>query len=138
MYVNSLFNMGGLNVTFGKRLRYLREENDLSQIELAKTLNITSQALSQYELNKRMPDTEMVRRIAKYFNVSVDFLLGESDERTPAHKIKEEYESEEAEIEELMERFNVHLNGEVLTTEDKNSVIAFLKMLRDRDREKIK
>src|SRR5690554_5425702 len=120
--------------TFSDRLKQLRDEKNITLERLAENIGITKSTLSRYENNKREPKMYVVEKLANYFQVSTDYLLGQSDERTPAHKIKEEYESEEAEIEELMERFNVHLNGEVLTKEDKNSVIAFLKMLRDRDR----
>src|SRR5690554_352216 len=73
---------------FGKKLRLLREEKKLSQIELSKKLNITNQALSQYELGKRMPDAEMILKMANFFAVSVDYLLDRTDERIMVDKIK--------------------------------------------------
>ena len=73
---------------FGKKLRLLREEKKLSQIELYKKLNITNQALSQYELGKRMPDAEMILKMANFFAVSVDYLLDRTDERIMVDKIK--------------------------------------------------
>lgn len=63
-------------MTFGNRLRKLREDNNIKQVELAKVFNITSQALSQYERGLRMPDAVLLDKLATYFNVSVDFLLG--------------------------------------------------------------
>lgn len=60
----------------GTRLRALRESNNLTQVQLAKKLDITSQSLSQYELNKRTPDIEMINKLADFFNVSTDYLLG--------------------------------------------------------------
>lgn len=66
---------------FGEILRKLREEENLSQVQLANILNITSQSLSQYELNKRIPDIEMIDNIASYFNVSIDFLIGRTNVR---------------------------------------------------------
>ncbi|MDB3084799.1 XRE family transcriptional regulator [Clostridioides difficile] len=63
-------------MTFGNRLRKLREDNNIKQVELAKVFNITSQALSQYERDLRMPDAVLLDKLATYFNVSVDFLLG--------------------------------------------------------------
>ncbi|MCJ0224514.1 helix-turn-helix transcriptional regulator [Clostridioides difficile] len=63
-------------MTFGNRLRKLREDNNIKQVELAKVFNITSQALSQYERDLRMPDATLLDKLATYFNVSVDFLLG--------------------------------------------------------------
>jgi transcriptional regulator with XRE-family HTH domain len=65
----------------GKILRKLRIEKKMSQVELARQLKITSQALSQYELNKRVPDIEMIEILSDYFNVSTDYLLGRTNIR---------------------------------------------------------
>ena len=75
-------------MSFGKKLRSLREEKRLSQVELSKKLNITNQALSQYELGKRIPDAEMIIRIADFFDVSVDYLLDRTNERITVDNIK--------------------------------------------------
>ncbi len=123
-------------VTFSERLGQLIEEYDVTLEELANAVGSTKSTISRYKNSKREPKTYLVKKIANYFNVSVDYLLGNTDERSPAHKIKEEFEATDAEIQELMERFNVHLDGEILTAEDKKSVIDFLRMLRDRDKKK--
>ena len=60
----------------GERLATLRKNKGLTQEELAPILNITRSALSLYELNKRDPDTNTLKRIADYFNVTTDYLLG--------------------------------------------------------------
>ncbi len=57
------------------RIRTLREELKMSQIDLAKQFNITSATISQYELGKRFPDQETLEKLADFFNVSVDYLL---------------------------------------------------------------
>ena len=82
----------------GKRLRQLREENDLLQKELALKLNISQQTISLYESNRREPDYEMLKRIADFFNVSTDFLLGESDIKNPYTNDKDELTPEEKEL----------------------------------------
>ncbi len=79
---------------FGNILRELREEKDLTQVELAKKLNITSQSLSQYELGKRIPDIEMIDRLANFFNVSVDYLLGRTDIKNSSMFTIKEFEEE--------------------------------------------
>jgi len=73
----------------GERLALLRKEKGLTQEELAQALNITRSALSLYEIGKRDPDTETLRKIAEFFNVTVDFLLGRTDIRNPEEKIKQ-------------------------------------------------
>ena len=71
--------IGGINV-FGKRLRYLREKKKLSQLELAKKLNIPNQNISNYEREFRHPDFETLKMIAAFFDVTTDYLLGHSDQ----------------------------------------------------------
>lgn len=70
---------------FGARLKKLRQENFLTQDELARELeklgcNTTTKcAISQYENNKRLPEAKTLVNIAKFFNVSIDYLLGNED-----------------------------------------------------------
>ena len=71
------------NYTLGNRIRNLREEKSISQLELAKILNIGNTTLSQYESDKRIPSDIVKKKIADYFNVSTDYLLGRSDIRNP-------------------------------------------------------
>lgn len=68
---------------FGDRLKFLREKNNLSREELAVALNITYSALSKYETNNRFPDKDTLKKIAQYFNVSLDYLMGLTDIRNP-------------------------------------------------------
>lgn len=63
----------------GKRLRYLREKNNLSQLELAKRLGIPNQNISNYERGFRHPDFDTLNMIADYFGVTTDYLLGRTD-----------------------------------------------------------
>ncbi|KAF1678569.1 transcriptional regulator [Bacillus sp. SKDU12] len=65
----------------GKRITSLRKQDGLTQEGLAKKLNITRSALSQYELGTREPNYDLLIKIADYFDVSIDFLLrGENKE----------------------------------------------------------
>lgn len=60
----------------GERLSELRKDRGLKQKELADELGISVYTVSSYERNLSTPDDEMKIKIAKYFNVSVDYLLG--------------------------------------------------------------
>lgn len=64
---------------FAKRLTQLRKEKDLKRQQVADDLCITRASLEFYEKGKRKPDIEMTARIAKYYNVSADYLLGLSE-----------------------------------------------------------
>lgn len=67
---------------FKKRLTMLRKSKKLTQIELAKMLGISRGSLSMYEIGQREPDFAMLRRIADFFNISTDYLLGRTNEMT--------------------------------------------------------
>lgn len=58
------------------RIKELRKLNKISQKELSKNLNITQQALSYYEQEKRVPNEPTWQALANFFNVSVDYLKG--------------------------------------------------------------
>lgn len=68
------------------RLRNLREDNDLTQKELSKILNISQVAYSYYELNKRSIPLELLSKIADFYNTSVDYLLFRTDIQKPYPK----------------------------------------------------
>lgn len=60
----------------GKIIRELRLEKKLTQSSLAKLLNTTQDTISLWELGKSFPDIFSLIEIAKFFNVSTDYLLG--------------------------------------------------------------
>ena len=59
-----------------KQLRYLRQSKELSQVQLAEKLGVKKQSVSNWENDNVIPSVEMLERIAEYFNVSTDYLLG--------------------------------------------------------------
>jgi repressor LexA len=63
------------------RLKILREEKGLSQPDMAKFLNISVPGYSYYENEKRDMSTEIQKKLANFFNVSIDYLVGNSNER---------------------------------------------------------
>lgn len=62
------------------RLKELREVKGISQKELANYLNLTQVQISKYELGKNEPDLSTTKKIATYFNVTIDYLLGTPEE----------------------------------------------------------
>jgi len=67
----------------GERIRTLRLEKGLTQEELGKVLGVGKTTVCQYENETRKPDPNMLRKIAEFFRVPVDYLLGLTDIRTP-------------------------------------------------------
>ncbi len=62
------------------RIRDLREDRDLSQSEIAKVINTTQQQYSKIETGKADISGEKLKRLALFYNVSADYILGLSDE----------------------------------------------------------
>ena len=65
----------------GNRIKLLREEKKIRQGELAKVLSISPSAVGMYERDEREPNDEITLKLANYFGVSTDYLLGKSDNR---------------------------------------------------------
>ena len=69
------------------RLKILREEKRLFQKDIANYLDCSIAIISMYEKEQRIMDVRIAQKLADYFNVSIDYLLGKSDIRNP-EKIK--------------------------------------------------
>lgn len=97
------------------RLKLLREEKGLIQKDIAKLLNVSIPAINQYENGKRDMSTETVIKLAEYFDVSTDYLLGKSDIRNP---------------EEKDFRFAYHKETEGMTDEEIKDALRFYKEMK--------
>lgn len=64
---------------FYNRLRELREDKDLLQKDIAEILNCTQVCYSRYELGKRDIPTDVLVRLADYYSVSIDYILGQTE-----------------------------------------------------------
>ncbi len=61
---------------FGRKLKSLRERKGLAQGTVAGKLNLTQATYSRYESGVHQPDYDMLKKMANFFNVSIDYLLG--------------------------------------------------------------
>ncbi|WP_434565126.1 helix-turn-helix domain-containing protein [Thermoanaerobacterium thermosaccharolyticum] len=73
--------------TFKDRLKQLRNEKNLTQEELAKYIGTTRATLASWETGRREPDMETLRKLSDYFNVTLDWLMGNTDIRNQAGEI---------------------------------------------------
>ena len=69
-----------------KRIRDLREDNDLRQREMAAYLQVSVSAYGSYENGVHMPPIEYLPKLARYYGVSTDYLLGLTDDPAPPKK----------------------------------------------------
>ena len=68
---------------FGEILAELRQDHGLTQKELAKIFFVTPGTISNYEKGRHLPDAERLLKIADYFSVTTDYLLGRSSSNLP-------------------------------------------------------
>lgn len=68
------------------RLKEIREDRDLRQIDIAKVLSISQVQYCRYETGLRLIPIDKLAMLAKFYNTSVDYLIGETDVRKPYPK----------------------------------------------------
>ncbi len=64
---------------FADRVKYLRQSRELNQVQFAQKMGVTKQSVSNWENDNIMPSVEMLEKIADFFNVTADYLLGRED-----------------------------------------------------------
>lgn len=71
-----------------RRIRDLREDNDLSQKQLAQILDMSQTGYSKYETGENDIPTQILIKLALYYNTSVDYILGLTDIKEPPNDRK--------------------------------------------------
>ncbi|KZM54943.1 helix-turn-helix domain-containing protein [Aeribacillus pallidus] len=104
---------------FGKRLASLRKKMGISQYELADRLGFSRGQLANYEQGKRQPDFDTLQKIADFFEVSTDYLLGRSENK------KSDWDSKLPELTEKDERDIAKQLEKILDSMDSGTALAF-------------
>ena len=65
-----------MEMTFGEKLKLLREEKELNQTQLGQAVNMTQRKVSYLENDRYEPSVEDIRALCRFFDVSADYLLG--------------------------------------------------------------
>ena len=76
-------------MTIGDKIYKLRNEKGLSQEALAEKLGVSRQSISKWETNQSIPDLDRINGIVKYFNVSLDYLINDSQEDNTCEMLTE-------------------------------------------------
>ncbi|MHB1126615.1 MAG: helix-turn-helix domain-containing protein [Bacillota bacterium] len=114
----------------GEKLSKLRKNKGLSQAELARLLGMSRSTYAQYEIDRRNPDYETLSKMASFFGVSTDWLLGRSNN---SKRVKWK-ESSRLELEEILKESNVYFNNAPLDEEDKEDLLELVKLALKRKR----
>ncbi len=123
----------------GKRIRELRNEKGLTLKELGNFLNLGESTMSMYENGKRNPDYNTLIKLADFFGVTIDFLLGRTDARTAPDKISHALEDDpelSAFWDELSKRKDLQLlfkQTRDLSPKDIKQIIRIIKAIEDEE-----
>jgi transcriptional regulator with XRE-family HTH domain len=135
-------------MNFGKRLRDLRKNKDLNQTDLAKVFDVSQSTIANYELGNKEPSHDMLLKLADFFNVSLDYLLGQTNDPRPIDQVNEEnkqriskaLKDEEPELvefwQELKEREDLFLlfkQARELDDDDIKRIIRIIKVIEDEE-----
>lgn len=128
----------------GEIIANLRKKRSLSQAQLAKTLNIGTSTLGMYETGKRTPNPEILEKLADFFHVSVDYLLGRSkEEKEPYYELTDKEKNDIAiQAEKLMQGIesgeNLNFYGEPATEEQKERLVIAIQTAMEMNKRKAK
>ncbi|KHF27820.1 HTH-type transcriptional regulator ImmR [Anoxybacillus sp. BCO1] len=98
-------------MTFGKRLRILRKNRNLTQKDLADRFNVGESTIGMYERDEREPSFEFVKQLADFFNVTTDYLLGRTDDPNPPESKDNEELGTLARINQLIKEYGIEQMG---------------------------
>lgn len=124
------FKMENIKI-FRKRLMQIREKMGTSQEELSQLIGVHRQSISNYEHGKRIPRIDFVVIIAKFLNVSVDYLLGLSDSKRIAEQIESDDEFVSSAIEKITSHYGKSHQSEILVEECAELIQAVQKCKRN-------
>jgi len=100
-----------MNTNFGDRIKHLRKKRGLNQSELAEILGVSRTMISAYESDMRKPSYENLITIVMYFNVSMDWMFGNADEKEPIMLDLSKFKDEQAAVIQNIARTYEERNG---------------------------
>ena len=116
---------------FSERLKYERKNSHATQQEIADLLEISRSNYSLYEAGKRIPPIENIEKLADFFKVSVDYLLGRTDHPTPYRDIDGDLDSSpDEELRQLLSDPQMRVAFKDYASwsdEDKRELVNFIK-----------
>jgi len=112
---------------FAQRLKSLREELGYLQKELAAKLDISRSTLGSWESGNRVPELGTAQILADFFNVSVDYLLGRTDNRSTLLPPKEEKKPKD--LQKFLDQQEIMFDGVPITEDDKAKVRKALEIV---------
>ena len=111
------------------RIRELRKSQNLNQTELASIIHVSQSSMSGYETGAILPDIDVLKRIADYFKVSIDYVVGNTDNITTLPNIAETEEPTPIEAMPSEEWRSLAPGWHNMTKEERQRVVAVVKAM---------
>ena len=111
---------------YGDRLKQLRLDRDLKQSDLAAILKISTSAIGSYERCERQPTYELLAQYSKLFNVSIDYLLCNSDEKYTLEQYKQ---LSTFDLKDMLDKHEITLDGKPLAADLKAKLVDIAHIL---------
>lgn len=116
-------------MTIGEQIKNLRLEKGYDQQDICAFLNIEQSTLSNYENDRRVPKPDMISKMADFFGVTTDYILGRTTNIELTKKDKMEIDEYLNNFEdELLSQTGLMFNGEPMTQESKEKLIAAMRI----------
>lgn len=111
---------------YGRRLRHLRKAHKYTMEDIGRKLGIAKSSYGGYEAESKKPPLDKLTQLAEIYDVSVDYILGLTDDPDPKKERKD--------ISEFLKKDNLHWNGRPLSPEELEPIKHILEMVvRDRE-----
>lgn len=116
-------------MTIGEQIKNLRLEKGYDQQDICAFLNIEQSTLSNYENDRRVPKPDMISKMADFFGVTTDYILGRTTNIELTKKDKMEIDEYLNNFEnELLSQTGLMFDGEPMTQESKEKLIAAMRI----------
>lgn len=113
---------------FSKRLKELRELLNLNKKELAEIMGVSSTTIASYESGHREPNFIMLNKLANFFNVSLDYLLGRTDDKN--NNIVKDDKKESDEYKEYIV-FIQEMKDKGINIDNMRKMLSIIKMMKE-------
>ncbi len=112
-----------------ENLRSIRKKKGYTQEDVAMHLKVTRGSYAKYERGERKPDPDMLIKLSEFFNVSIDYLVGNTNIPMTLAEVRFEKEVDYLSDDELIEKYNFNLDGEPVTREQLKKALELIRAL---------
>lgn len=118
----------------GERLTQLRKARKLTQQQIADKLHLSRGTYAQYEIDRRVPEYSTLEKMANFFNVSIDYMVGRTSEpkNLQSENATNMLDALDLTDEEIVKQYNFSVDGVKLTEDQIKEFIAYVRIVRAR------